>query len=295
MRNSFRYAKNPGLTPATATAPPAPLIAAASTDRWYAGDAATLRYREQGSGPPVLLVHGWTLDLDMWSPQLAALGSSYRVISVDRRGFGLSPGQPSSDRDGDDLQALCHHLSLGRVALVGMSQGARAVLNFAIAAPQQVACLVLDGPPDLLDSDATDATARDEYRALVRAEGIDAFRRAWINHPLVRLRTRDPSVHRTLRAIIDRYPGRDLAAPVSDTAGNPRPEQLASLQIPALVITGEHDMAERIGAADALARLLPRAERAIIADAGHLPNLDNPVAYNAVVRAFLGHHASASG
>jgi len=283
------------LTPATATSPPAQRDAPAATDRWHGSDGASLRYRDQGSGPPVVLVHGWTLDLEMWRPQLAALGSGFRLISVDRRGFGLSSGQPSTDRDSSDLQELCRHLSLGRVALVGMSQGARAVLNFAIAAPQQVACLVLDGPPDLLSSDAADSPSREQYRALVRTEGIAAFRRAWLNHPLVRLWTRDPSAHQALRAMIERYPGRDLEAAAVDGTKDPLPAQLPSLQVPTLVITGEHDVAERIAAADALARLLPRAERATVPEAGHLPNLDNPTAYNAIVRAFLEHHSSASG
>lgn len=243
----------------------------------------------------MVLVHGWTLDLEMWRPQLASLGSGFRLISVDRRGFGLSSGQPANDRDSSDLQALCRHLSLGRVALVGMSQGARAVLNFAIAAPQRVACVVLDGPPDLLGADAADATALEQHRALVRAGGIDAFRRAWINHPLMRLRTSDPYAHQALRSMIDRYPGRDLATAAVDNAMDLLPAQLASLQVPTLVITGEHDAAERIAAADGLARLLPHARRATVPEAGHLPNLDNPAAYNAIVRAFLEHHSSASG
>jgi pimeloyl-ACP methyl ester carboxylesterase len=154
---------------------------------------------------------------------------------------------------------------------------------------------VLDGPPDLLGADGADAAALEQYRALVRAGGIAAFRRAWLSHPLVRLRTRDPSAHQALRSMIDRYPGRDLADAAVDTAQDPLPLQLASLQVPTLVITGEHDVAERITAADVLARLLPRAERAMVPEAGHLPNLDNPTAYNAIVRAFLEHHASASG
>lgn len=278
-----------------ATSPSAHPAAAAATDRWYAGDGATLRYRDQGSGPAVLLVHGWTLNLEMWEPQVASLGDGFRTITVDRRGFGLSSGQPSIDRDGEDLQALCRHLALNRVALVGMSQGARAALRFALAAPHCVFCLMLDGPPDLSSADAADSAGREQYRALVRTEGIAAFRRAWINHPLVRLRTQDPAAHQALRAMIEQYPGRDLAAAAVDTTRDPLPLQLASVQIPTLVMTGEYDVAERIEAADALARLLPHAERATVPDAGHLPNLDNPTAYNTILRAFLGHHAPASG
>ena len=279
----------------TATSPSVPLAAAAATDRWCDSDGATLRYRDQGSGPAVMLVHGWTLNLDMWGPQLASLGSGFRTISVDRRGFGLSSGQPSINHDSDDLQALCRHLALARVALVGMSQGARAVMGFALAAPQRISCLVLDGPPDLFGADAADSAAREQHRALVRAGGIAAFRCEWLNHPLMRLRTRDPSARQALRSMIDRYAGRDLAAAAVDTAKDPLPQQLASLQVPTLVITGEHDVAERIAAANVLARLLPRAQRATVPEAGHLPNLDNPAAYNAILRAFLGHHAAAAG
>ena len=242
-----------------------------------------------------MLVHGWTLDLNMWGAQVASLDNGFRTISVDRRGFGLSSGKPSTDRDSDDLQSLCRHLALGRVALVGMSQGVRAVMRFALAVPHRVSCLVLDGPPDLFGADAADSAALEQYRALVRTDGIAAFRRAWIDHPLVRLRTHDPAAQQTLRAMIDQYPGRDLAAATIDTAMDRHPLQVASLQVPTLVITGEHDVAERIEAADSLARLLPHAERATVPDAGHLPNLDNPTAYNAILRAFLGHHAPASG
>ena len=279
----------------TATSPSVPLAATAAPDRWCDSDGATLRYRDQGSGPAVMLVHGWTLNLDMWGPQLASLASCFRTISVDRRGFGLSSGEPSINQDSDDLQALCRHLALARVALVGMSQGARAVMGFALAAPQRISCLVLDGPPDLFSADAADSAAREQHRALVRAGGIDAFRCEWLKHPLMRLRTRDPSARQALRSMIDRYAGRDLAAAAVDTAKDPLPQQLASLQIPTLVITGEHDVAERIAAADVLARLLPRAQRATVPEAGHLPNLDNPAAYNAILRAFLGHHAAAAG
>jgi pimeloyl-ACP methyl ester carboxylesterase len=58
------------------------------------------------------------------------------------------------------------------------------------------------------------------------------------------------------------------------------------------VITGDHELATRTQAADALARQLPGAARAVIRNAGHLPNLDNPNDYNATVRAFLEHHAT---
>jgi 3-oxoadipate enol-lactonase len=152
---------------------------------------------------------------------------------------------------------------------------------------------VLDGPPDLFATDSADFEPLEHYSALTRREGLGAFRREWANHPLARLRTPDQSTHRTLRSMIERYPGIDLAdSTAAPDAGLPA-RQLDSLEIPTLIITGVYDLPERIAAADVLAGRLPRAERATIPDAGHLPNLDNPGPYNAILRAFLERHATA--
>jgi pimeloyl-ACP methyl ester carboxylesterase len=63
-----------------------------------------------------------------------------------------------------------------------------------------------------------------------------------------------------------------------------------SITTPVLVISGAHDLERRMKSADLLAQRFARAERAVVADAGHLPNLDNPVAYNNLVGAFLDRH-----
>jgi pimeloyl-ACP methyl ester carboxylesterase len=266
-----------------------------TTDRYCVCNGATIRYRDEGVGPPVLLVHGWTLDLEMWSSQVASLSGSFRLVRFDRRGFGASSGQPSIDRDCDDLQALCRHLALARVALVGMSQGARAVMRFAAAAPGKVSCVVLDGPPDLLGAGVAEFEMLKQYSLLARTKGMAEFRRQWVNDPLVRLRTRDPSAHRTLHSMIERYPGKDLAALGFAAERELRPLQSESFGVSTLIVTGELDLADRIESANALARRLPRSERATVPEAGHLPNLDNPIPYNAIVRAFLERHATTPG
>lgn len=265
-----------------------------SPDRYFTSAGARLRYRDEGRGAAVILVHGWTLDLEMWAPQAAALQTAFRVVRLDRRGFGLSSGRPGIDQDVADLEALCRHLGLRRTALIGMSQGARAVLAFAAHAPQTVSCLVLDGPPG---TDAS-AAAEDEvplahFRVLARSKGVEAVRREWAAHPLMRLRTPDPGTRSLLKSIVARYPGNDLLEPTDAAAAaraHTRPEFVAAA---ALVVSGALDSPARIQAATTLARRLPHAEHAIVAGAGHLPNLDSPDAYNSLVGAFLSRHASA--
>jgi pimeloyl-ACP methyl ester carboxylesterase len=284
-----------------AIANPRPVTMQASpTDRYFAVAGAHLRYRDEGSGPAVLLVHGWALDLEMWNALAVALRDEFRVVRLDRRGFGRSSGQPSLERDISDLEALWHHLALGRVALLGMSQGARAVLRFASAPDSRISCMVLDGPPDLGRAAVADDRASEGdvplayYRALARTRGMDAFRREWATHPLIRLRTDELNARQLLDAIIRRYPGNDLLVEAADLGHAGAGMSFDSSAAPVLVITGEYDLEGRVKAADVLAQRFSHAERAVIADAAHLPNLDNPMAYNALVRAFFRRHAAAA-
>ena len=264
---------------------------ARSADRYFTLNGARIRFRDEGRGPPVLLVHGWTLDLEMWDVQTDALRNAFRIIRLDRRGFGLSSGDPAADLDVTDLDALCRNLGLERIALIGMSQGARAVLGFAAARPERVTCVVLDGPPSLDGVGNDDDVSLTAYVELVRTQGIDAFRREWALHPLMKLRTEQPRSRQLLESMIRRYPGTDLSEP-SMRVFTPLPAgHLESMAIPVLVLTGQHELPGRVQAADRVAGRLAQAVRAVVPDAGHLPNLDNPEAYNNLVRAFLNQHA----
>ena len=259
-----------------------------AADLFVVVDGTRLRFRDEGRGPAVLLVHGWTLDLEMWDPQVSALRDSFRLIRLDRRGYGLSGGTPAPARDSEDLAALCKHLGLRRVALLGMSQGVRAVLGLAGAAPEQVEALILDGPPPLAAASDPEVPL-ERYAALVRTQGIEAFREEWAHHALMQLRTRNPEARALLAAMIARYPGGDLRHAASRAQPVPR-VRLESLAAPTLVLSGAYDVASRKRAARELTARLSHAELAEIPGAGHLPNLDRPDAYSRLCREFLTHH-----
>jgi 3-oxoadipate enol-lactonase len=265
----------------------------AAADSYLETNGARLRYRDDGRGCAVLLVHGWTLDLDLWEPQAEALSARFRVVRLDRRGFGLSSGRPSIAADVADLSALCAHLRLRSVALVGMSQGARAVLQFAGSHRQLTSCVILDGPPHLggQDDPAGDPEIPYQYYCeLARDQGLPAFRREWSKHPLAQLRTADPRARALLERMIARYPGRDLTQRPGHSEALPALRS-ESLDRPILVINGELDLESRKRFARQPALRLPRAECVEIAGAGHLSNLDNPRAYNDALGQFLQRHA----
>jgi len=254
---------------------------------------ARLRFRDEGAGPAIVLVHGWTLDLDMWEPQAQALSDTFRVIRLDRRGFGLSSGQPSLAADVSDLRALMQHLRLRSVALAGMSQGARVAAHLAVESPECVSCVIFDGPPSGILSD--ESLAEEEipvsaYSALVREGRLQEFRDAWRAHPLARLHTTDARAHELLNRMLSRYQAADLRTPGSGPALPPA--RIESIRAPSLVISGALDLESRLRAADALAHALPSCERVIVPGAGHLPNLDYPALYNTRLRRFLQHCAT---
>lgn len=263
----------------------------ASAERVLARGGARLRYRDEGSGPVLVLVHGWPLDLDMWTPQATTLAKRFRILRMDRRGFGRSTGTPSLAADSLDLRALFDRAGVERVALLGMSQGARVALDVA-AADHRVACLILDGAP--ADARLTGRQWEEEiplasYRLILRNRGIEALRREMVTHPFLQLRTRARSARRCLAAMIERYAATDLN--VSNArAVNAHARPLAQLSVPVLILNGEHDTPQRLRIGDALHAALPRAERRIVPRAGHLANLDNAAEYNAILAQFLEEH-----
>jgi pimeloyl-ACP methyl ester carboxylesterase len=247
---------------------------------------ARLRVRIAGDGPAVLLVHGWAIDLDMWTPQFAALAGRYRLIAFDRRGFGYSSGAAGIDHDLADIKQLLEILDIDRIAIVGMSQGARVALRWAVYSPRATSCLVLDAPPpDLLDMRRPQGEiALATYRELVRNEGIEAFRKHWLEHPLMRLYTSEPRAHALVREMVGRYQGQDLVEGNMPQEGG---RSLPQLDLPILIINGEHDTSARIDAGAELAHVLTHTQLALIPGAGHLSNLDNPGAYNQALDQFL--------
>lgn len=134
-----------------------------------------LFYTDEGSGSPILLVHGFTCDSQDWMYQQPALAGKHRVIAVDLRGHGHS----SAPQDGyttrqyaDDLAVLLQQLSSGPVVAVGHSMGGAAVVALAVEYPALVRAVVPvdaayggDGPPEQLQG-LVDALAGENGHAV---------------------------------------------------------------------------------------------------------------------------------
>jgi pimeloyl-ACP methyl ester carboxylesterase len=259
-------------------------------DHWLERPGARLRWRDEGTGPTLLLLHGWALDLSLFDPLVARLGDGVRCLRFDRRGYGESSGDPALETDVADAFALLDATATRHCAVLGMSQGARVAAALARRAPARVSHVVLDGAPalrGLAEEEHEPELPLEEYRRLAEHD-LPGLRAALSGHPLLQL-ARPTDASRTLvEAIIARYRAVDL---LSTVPAPPAPASAASLPSafdqPVLVLNGAEDSQARLRIGMRLATVLPNACRVVLADAGHLACLDQPAAYADALCAFL--------
>jgi pimeloyl-ACP methyl ester carboxylesterase len=277
---------------------------ASTQERVLEHAGARLRYRDEGAGPAIVLVHGWALDLEMWEPQATVLARRFRVLRMDRRGFGRSSGRPALAADALDIIALLDHVRVSQTAIIGMSQGARIAIDLACRAAGRLTCLVIDGAPasaPTLGLDGLREIPIAQYQDIFASRGIEALRAAIATHPLLQLASTEQSAHEILARVIARYPGNDLLTEFpADRSQLPAKSlegflamsgaTLSLLRLPTLVVNGELDTPHRLQAGDAICAALLDCQRALVPHAGHLANLDNPTQYNFIVTQFLARH-----
>jgi 3-oxoadipate enol-lactonase len=252
---------------------------------------ARLAYEVAGSGPAVVLVHGFGLDLRMWDPQFEPLAARFRVVRYDCRGFGATgPFDPAVPyTHAGDLIALLDHLAIDDAVLVGLSFGGRVVLQTALAAPARVRGLaLLDAVLDGVPWDPASAEAMDEVARQVQARGVRAGRDAWLDHPLFAAARQRPDLAGRLAAMVAGYPGQHWLGQDPQRQAGPRPvDVLEDVTVPALVAVGQQDVPCFREMSAALARRIPAAEYHVIADAGHMINMEQPAAVNDMLTRFL--------
>jgi pimeloyl-ACP methyl ester carboxylesterase len=256
----------------------------------------TLRWRVEGTGPVLVLLHGWALSLDYWDLVAPLLAQKFRVLRFDRRGFGQSTGAPSLAADRDDLFALLDEIGAEHATLLGMSQGARVAVAAALSDNQRIKALILDGAPDLLpesgtsgdheDDDKEHELPLDHYRQLLATQGRPAMQVAVLQHPLMQLAFPSQAAQEILERCVGQYSGADL----NERSLCMAPVDPHHIQQPALIVNGAADTAARLQAGSLLQAAVTgtqgRAQRVVLRQAGHLAALDQPNAYCRVISGF---------
>jgi len=268
-------------------------------------DGCNLVYTDEGEGPPLLMLHGWSQSAAMFHHQIADLRRSYRVIAPDLRGHGLSDKPAHGYRMealAADVNSLLDHLKLAKTAALGWSMGASVLWSFAdifglsrferLVFVDEPACVVQ--LPGMTPEDITDAGAIFDLAGLQGLIGgllgpdSAAVRKQFVDGML------SPDADAAMRGYVLeenlKMPATAAAALLLNHATQDWRDLIPRLDRPALVIGG-HVSHVNPQSQRWIANRLPNARLEIISakDRGsHFPFLENPSLFNSLLRDFLG-------
>ncbi len=250
-----------------------------------------LWYLDSGSGPVVVLIHGFPLDHRMWAAQIPVLEKFCRVIAVDLPGYGRSalPHEPLSISGySEAIAAIIAAEKIEKVTLVGLSMGGYVCWEFAAQFPEHVSRLIACNTRAAGDTLAT-AKARRLSAQYVRDKGTAALLADMLTR-LIAPQTIDesPLVVANIQAIMQIASPESVSATLlalADRSDN-RP-LLPKLKFPILVVAGEFDVITPADEMRKMSTTLDHAKFTIVPECGHLPPMEQPDRFNEVLVNFL--------
>lgn len=248
-----------------------------------------MHYRLDGAatGKTVVFANSLGTDLRLWDALLPLLPKDLRLVRYDKRGHGLSDlGDPASAADfADDAAALIDHLG-GPVVFVGLSIGGLIAQTLAARRPDLLHAVVISNSAAKLGTADSWQARIDAVRAHGLASIADAVMGRWFAPDF----RKSPAVT-PWRNMMIRTPAEGYIAACGALAAADQTEATRALRLPALVIAGAEDGSTPPDLVRATAALIPGAEFHAIPGTGHLPCVENPAAYAAILTPFLKAHA----
>ena len=261
-------------------------------------DGWRTRWLESGAGWPVLLIHAFPLNADMWRPQLDRVPDGWRFIAPDLRGFGRSrpsgaAGAPIASLDdyAADLEVLLDHLKIDEAVMGGLSMGGYVTFALFRRAPDRFTGMLLADTRSQADTPEGRA-ARLSMRAVLAEGGPSAVADQMIPKLLSdETRSREAElVERTRRLILANASDAIDQAIVAMMERPDSTPDVASVNVPVLVVVGEQDALTPPADAERLHAALPRSILTVIPGAGHLSNLERPAEFSRGLHDFLVAH-----
>lgn len=247
---------------------------------------------EQGSGRPLLLVHGFPLDHSMWNGQITELAKNFRVIAPDLRGFGQSEvtiGTVTMQQFADDLAGLLDALEVKEpVVFCGLSMGGYIGWQFVARHRKKLAALIIADSRAVADNEKA-AAGRKEIADKVEKEGTKVVADAMLPKlfPAGDV-DRGADFVKATQAVMLAAPPSGVAAALRGMAARPDfTRELAKIDVPTLIICGEEDAIAPPAEMQEIAKAITGAKYVSITGAGHMAPLEKPAEVNAAIRAFL--------
>jgi pimeloyl-ACP methyl ester carboxylesterase len=244
-------------------------------------DGVNIHYETHGSGPVLLLTHGYSATSQMWEGQIAPLSKDHTLVIWDMRGHGhtdypADQNAYSEEATVADMAALLDRVGAKTAIVGGLSLGGYMSLAFYRRHPERVrALLIIDTGPGFKKDEAREAW---NANAMSRADKLDKEGLATLKSGSAE---RARATHRDATGLANAARGM-LTQRDSGVI-----ESLPTVKVPSLVIVGADDT-PFIAASDYMAAKIPGAKKVVIPAAGHASNIDQPKAFNEAVLGFVG-------
>jgi pimeloyl-ACP methyl ester carboxylesterase len=252
-----------------------------------------LAFSDEGTGPVVVLLHGFPLNRSMWDAQVRALAPSHRVIVPDLRGHGESPAPDAvyaMDLMAEDVVEMLDGLGIVEPVVVGgLSMGGYVALALALNHPDRILGLVLADTRAAADAPEAAAKREETARAVVKSGDLSEVIEGMVPRLFSRSTFRDrPGLIPPIKAAMEQTTPAGVAGALRGMACRPdRRDRLKEIACPVLVAVGEDDAISPPDEARAIVESLPDARLAVIPHAGHLAPYENPDAFNPALLDFL--------
>jgi pimeloyl-ACP methyl ester carboxylesterase len=250
----------------------------------------SVAYQRAGQGPAVVLLHGFTQDSRVWTPQVAALSDRFTVIAWDAPGAGQSSDPPPDFGIADWAEVLAALLDAETIAhahVVGLSWGGLLAQELYRRDPSRISSLVLADTYAGWAGSLGEAAAKQRLAACIRDSSLPAPALVAQYLPGMVSDRAPTEVRERLGAIMsDTHPAgfRLMATALAD--GDTR-DLLPQIKAPTLLIWGDADTRSPVDVAHQLEHAIPDAKLALLRGVGHVSNLEAAVPFNAILREFL--------
>jgi 3-oxoadipate enol-lactonase len=237
--------------------------------------------------PVVLMSNSLMSNIRMWDPTLPALTDRFRILRYDTRGHGLTsvtPGPYSIAMLADDAVGLLDALNIRQAHIMGLSMGGMIAQQLGARYPDRVLSLLLCDTA----SEMPPRSMWEERLAIARTQGIpglvDGTIKRWFTEPFIH---RAPGEIAKVRAMILGTPVEGYMSCAGAVRDMAQTTMLLKIKAPTLVITGRQDPACTVDQSTVLHRMINTSRMAVIENAAHLSNIEQPEVFNREVRNFL--------
>jgi pimeloyl-ACP methyl ester carboxylesterase len=249
----------------------------------------SVSYREAGHGAALVLLHGFLCDSRCWRHQLADLSSRFRVIAWDAPGAGLSsdPSDPFTMTDwADCLAAFLNRLAIEQAHIVGLSWGGVLAQEFYRQHARRVRRLILADTYAGWKGSLSAAACEQRLERCERESRlpVEEFTSRWVGEMFTGAASAD--LLKEMSLIISDFHPLGFRLMATSLAEADTTDLLPTITAPTLVLWGDDDRRSPLSIAEQLRDAIPHARLSVVADAGHVSNMQQPESFNAHVRDF---------